>query len=145
MARASRLPSGIAREKGRRQGLGCEGPPAPGNLENCPSSLNWEATCSVVCLSSALGQDEYEAGACLFCPAGHFDAGHLLLLGRFFLVWGSPERGLRGRGKQKEDGWNFPGFSRPWLNSKNENVPKVPQSEASLLFGTCTLRKPGSW
>lgn len=46
-------------------------------VENCPNSLNWEATCCVVCLSSALGQDEYEAGACLFCSAEHFDAGHL--------------------------------------------------------------------
>lgn len=77
VARASRLPSGIARDKGRRQGLGCEGPPAPGSLENCPSSLNWEASCCVLCLSSALGQDEYEAGACLFCLAEHFHAGHL--------------------------------------------------------------------
>ena len=38
----------------------------------------------------------------------------------------------------------MPGFSRPRLNSNNENVPKVLQSEASLLFGTCTLRKPDS-
>lgn len=36
-------------------------------------------------------------------------------------------------GTQKKEEWNFPDFSRPWLNSKKKNDKKVFHSEPSLF------------